>query len=222
MATALRIEISLSPAPRRGAASRFFSLCVLVLAAGLLGVGPAQAATYDDPDWPCIQRQVPEISLGQMWAGPQPEGDWRDDPETVRLAGMLAERRMPIEAVEAAAAAYAGTLDPEARPQKLAQLLAAILSRINRERGEIVEGIGRYARRQTDLAGRVEDRQAELVALEAAPAPDLDRVEELQDTLAWDVRVFRERAQSLAYVCEAPVLLEQRAFAIARLLAGMV
>lgn len=208
---------------RRGRSWASLSILSALAVAAALGAGrPAGAATYEDPDWPCIQRKVPEISLGQMWAGPPLEGNWRDDPEVVRLAEMFAERRMPLEAVEAAAAAYAATLDLEARPQKLAQLFAAVLSRINRERGEIVSGIGRYAHKQTDLAQRVEAEQAELRALEAAPEPDLDRVEELQDTLAWDVRVFRERAQSLTYVCESPVLLEQRAFAIARLLAEMI
>jgi hypothetical protein len=53
-----------------------------------------------------------------------------------------------------------------------------------------------------------------------AEPKDFDRIEELEDTLAWETRIFRDRAQSLTYVCETPVLLEQRAFAIARLIAA--
>ena len=51
---------------------------------------------------------------------------------------------------------------------------------------------------------------------------DWDRIEELQDALAWDIRVYKERAQALTFVCETPVLLEQRAFAIARTLAELM
>ena len=94
----------------------------------------------------------------------------------------------------------------------------------NRERGEIIEGIGRYAHRQKDLSVRVDGMQQELARLEKAPEDerDMDRIEELQDELAWEARVFKERAQSLSYVCEAPVLIERRAFEIARTLAGLV
>ncbi len=196
-------------------------LLALALAAGL-GAGDLRAAGSDDPDWPCIQRKVPEISLGQMWGGVPPTADWRDDPELVRLAARLAERRNPLEAVETEAAAYAATLPPEARAEKLAQLFAAILHHVNLERGAVVTGIGRYAHKQADLAARVEAQQVELVDLRRAPAPDQGRIEELEDRLAWDVRVFKERSQSLTYVCESPVLLEARAFEIARRLAAML
>ena len=32
----------------------------------------------------------------------------------------------------------------------------------------------------------------------------------------WDVRIYDDRRGSLSYLCEQPVLLEQRAFALAR------
>jgi hypothetical protein len=32
----------------------------------------------------------------------------------------------------------------------------------------------------------------------------------------WDRRIFEDRSQALAYVCEAPVILEQRLFEIAQ------
>lgn len=33
----------------------------------LLGAAPGRAADAADPDWPCIQRRVPHLSLGQVW-----------------------------------------------------------------------------------------------------------------------------------------------------------
>jgi hypothetical protein len=194
-------------------------LCILALS---FGAGSAAAATYDDPDWPCIQRKVDTLSIAQMWAGPPPEGNWRDDAAARALAARIAPRRTPVEEVEALVTEFAAGLDPAERPERLARVFAAVLHAIEAERGQIITGIGRYARKQADLSARVADKQEELVALKAEAVTDLDRVEELEDTLAWDVRVFRERAQSLTYVCETPVLLEQRAFAIGRLLAAAI
>ena len=97
-----------------------------------------------------------------------------------------------------------------------------MLERINRERGAIISGIGRYARSQAALSDRVEREQLELTRLESEPDTDADRLEELRTTLAWDTRIFRERALSLTYVCETPVLLERRAFDLGRALAVVV
>ncbi len=35
----------------------------------------------------------------------------------------------------------------------------------------------------------------------------------------WDLRLYEDRSDSLAYLCEQPVVLEQRAFALARAIA---
>jgi len=112
---------------------------------------------------------------------------------------------------------------PEAkRGEKSGQLFNSVHDMLHRERQQVTACIGRYARAQAKLSEEVEELQNELVALDAAEEKDLDRIEELEDALAWETRVYRERAQSLQYVCESPVLLEQRAFAIARLIAGML
>ena len=33
----------------------------------------AGAADFSDPDWPCIQRKQPHLSLAQVWSGPVPD-----------------------------------------------------------------------------------------------------------------------------------------------------
>lgn len=180
----------------------------------------AAAQPIEDPDWPCIQRKVPELSVGQMWAEPLPPDNWRDDDAARDVAARIAPRRIDMPEVEETAAAYAATLPPEERAEKLATVFAAVLSRINAERGQVIGGISRYAHHQTDLARRISEREDELAKLHAIPEDqrDLDKLEELQDAQTWDTRIYRDRAQSLTYVCETPVLLEQRAFAIARTL----
>src|SRR5690554_4851976 len=97
------------------------------LALALIVAAPAPAAEFDDPEWPCIQRTVPSLSIGQMWSGPMPEGDWRDTPEIGVLARVLAPRRMPLDEVEARGAEFAAGLDEAARAEGLSELFAAIL-----------------------------------------------------------------------------------------------
>ena len=43
----------------------------------------------------------------------------------------------------------------------------------------------------------------------------MDAVEEELD---WRIRIFEERDRSLTYVCESPVLLERRAYALAQMI----
>jgi hypothetical protein len=192
------------------------------LAAALAIAGPVMGQKHPDPDWPCVQRKVPELAVAQMWGGPPPDDAWQDDDALGELARSLAPRRVPVEEAAAAAAEQVAGLPPEARAKRLADLFAAVLDRINAERGAVIAGIGRFARHQAQDADRVGALQQELVDLEAAPAAERDeaRVAALREQLVWETRVYRERAQSLTYVCETPVILEQRAFALGRAIAA--
>lgn len=188
----------------------------------VLCAGPATAANVGDPDWPCVQPKVPELAAAQMWPAPIREGEPAEAAEIDRLARQIAQRRVSVDEATAAAAAFVEGEEGAAREARLGQLYAAVLEQINRERGAIISGIGRYARHQAALSDRVEEEQLELAELEGGAEADPGRAEELRQKLAWDTRIFRERAQSLTYVCETPVLLERRAFALARALAGLI
>ena len=189
-----------------------------------LGIGTA-AAQPVEPDWPCVQRKVAHLSVGQMWTGPIPEdkGRWREDPDLAARAAEIAARRTPLDAAEALIADVAAA-DGRSRAERLTDLFMGAFTLIDRERADIVEGVTRYARKQEALSERLAARRAEIAALEAETAADdadaLDRLDEHRDALAWDVRVFDERRRSLGYVCESPVILEQRAFALARMVAA--
>ncbi len=193
---------------------------IALLAAGLLTlVGPAVAATSADPDWPCVQRKVPEISAGMVWAGPPVEEltrSWKDDAEVSQLAGTLAARRTEIEAAKTAVAEFAAGLGAE-RNERLTLLFGATLDIVNRERASIISGIGRYTRKQRALAEKISGVDRELKAL---PAGEKQKREELEQQRLWDTRIYEERERSLTYICEQPVLLEQRIFTLAREIMG--
>lgn len=195
----------------------------LALGVVLASTSFAAAADFSDPDWPCIQRKVPHLSVGQMWSGPPIDEaaltGWRKLPAVSRLAPALAIRRTSLEEAEALIADFADAqADGEggqSKAERLTALFAGTFALINDKRSTIIAGIARYAHKQEDLAAKIEAKRDALSELKAAAEPDLDKIEELQDGLDWDTRIYRDRAQSLTYVCETPVILERRAFSLA-------
>lgn len=203
-------------AGRYGQAAVALALCCWI------GTTAAWAAS-EDPDWPCIQRKVPQISAGMVWAGPpidQADDTWRKDETIHDLVAKVAARTTDIEDAKSAIGAYAAGLGAD-KNSKLTALFAGALATINAERDSIIAGIARYARRQKALARKIEDATAEFNRLPAdGGEADRNRREELAEEIRWDTRIFQEREQSLKYVCEQPVLLEQRAFALGREVMG--
>jgi hypothetical protein len=192
----------------------------LALAALLL---PGLAAAQD-PDWPCVQRLVPELAMGQMWAGPPPaEEAWQADPEIAPLALELARLGTPVGAASARAAAFAAAQPAERRPGRLALLFEATLEIINGERASLIDGIKRYARGQRALAERIAVAGSALEGLppgpDVVPPPELAPIKQQRD---WDIRIFEDRQKSLKYLCDQPVMLEQRAFALGRALGELL
>ena len=178
------------------------------------------AAKPDHGDWPCIQRKVPTISAGVVWAGPPIEDlktDWRRDATISRLAGSVARRAVPLDEAKRAITQFVEGLGSD-KNEKLTMLFAGALKVINNERSSIMNGIARYSRRQAALAEKIERMTAELGGLDSTTeGEDLEaKREELRTQILWDTRIFVEREKSLVYICEQPVLLEQRIFSLGR------
>lgn len=184
-------------------------LLSLVLAA------PVHAAGPTDPDWPCVQRRQPHLSMAQVWGGPVPDAAalaLAKTPEIEEVARVIAARRTTMPDAEAAIAAFAAEHDADG----LVALFAAAFDQINQARDRVMAGITRYAHKQEALDGHIEAMRHEFAALQTATDKDFDRMDALETDLDWSTRIFQDRQQSLTYVCETPVILEQRAFALGR------
>ena len=201
--------------------ARAWTLTSLLAAALLCLPVEARAASSEDPDWPCVQRKVPEVSAGMVWAGPPVEelqGDWRQDAEVSALAARIAARSTDIEAAKAEIADFASGLTAE-KNRRLTLLFAGALDSINQERASIISGIARFTRKQRKLADKIGRLASEI---KAAPAEDTAKREELEQQRLWDTRIYEDRERSLVFICEQPVLLEQRIFALSREIMGQL
>lgn len=199
--------------------SRYVPLIAML--AALSAIPTALAAANADPDWPCIQRKVPEISIGQVWNGdelPETAKQWDRDPRVSDLAAELVKRSNPIENARKQVSDYAATLPKEQVHEKLEQLFMGVFDKINIERGQIISGIARYAEKQRQLAADVRKKAAEIDRMRAAADTDQAELARHDQQLTWETRIFEERVQSLTYVCEVPTLIEQRLYSISKII----
>lgn len=195
-----------------------------VFAALATCLAPGAASAFGDENWPCVQRKVEHLSWGQMWTGPAlPEVTrWRQDKEMSRLVPLLTARAIDLDALAADIGAVKAT-ETESRDERLTRLFASAFSEIDQERYRIVGGISGFAEKQRRLSEQIDKKREDLIVLEArAKETDdndaWDAFEELEDQVFWDTRIYQDRQRSITYICESPVLLEKRAFAIARMI----
>ncbi|HEY2530684.1 MAG TPA: hypothetical protein VGJ20_22585 [Xanthobacteraceae bacterium] len=170
------------------------------------------------PDWPCVQPKVPELSVAAMWDGPSIAdvgSSWQDDPKVKDLVARIAARRTPLDAAQKAIADFLAA-NPDDKQQKAKAIFAGVFDTLSSERNEVMDGLERVSRKETDLADKIRSDVAELRALEDKPDADQAKIKELASEVEWSTRIFEDRRKTIRYVCEVPTTLEQRVFALAR------
>jgi hypothetical protein len=180
-------------------------------------------------DWPCQQILVHNISVPAVWAGPSIEGiDWQSDSKLVDLIDKIAPRRLSLEEAQQDITEFAKTLGAD-KNAKLTALFAGLFHKLDQERVQLIDGLDRFGHKQKELGDKLRVETAELHAEQdkegAAPLPDLKDQSNptsapgpgasILEKLQWDLRIFQDRHKAVSFVCESPVLIEQRLFALA-------
>jgi hypothetical protein len=198
----------------------------IITAAFLLSVTSVSAQTpprgRDQGDWPCRQVKVANIALASVWSGPPIEPtaqDWRGDPALAALVKRLSERRTPLDEAQSAITDYAKSLGTDKKAQ-LTLLMAGLFERLNSERADVIAGLERYGHKQKGMAERVRSEIEALNSAQSEANADQQKLADLASRVQWDTRLFEDRRRALTYVCEAPVLIEQRLGALARTIAA--
>jgi len=193
-------------------------VCLLLVGAGLSELCLAADPRY--PDWPCAQAKVPEISLAAVWAGP-PLDDvadkWKDDAKVSALVPRLAARRTPLDEAQKAITEFLS--DSAIQKSEAGKLLfAGLFDTLNAQRSSVMNGLERVTRKQREAADKIRTDTLALQALQHAPTPDQAKIDELGNQLVWETRIFEDRRRVIKFVCEVPTAIDQRLFALGRVI----
>ncbi|WP_428488917.1 hypothetical protein [Rhodopila sp.] len=191
-----------------------------IVAVGLLASVPclAQPPGARDPDWPCQQIKVPELSIAAVWSGPAIDTGgtaWKDDPAVADLVEKLAPRREPIEHAQGLVHDFAQHAGDQKQP-RLLLVLAGLFDVLGQERDSVMAGLDRFGGRQKELAAELRADNEKLRALQTASTSDPNAVQQMTQKVTWEAEVFQDRRQALSYACDVPGKIEQRLFSLAR------
>jgi hypothetical protein len=179
-----------------------------------------RAADPRYPDWPCTQVKVPEVSLAAVWAGPpldDAETKWKDDARVSALVAKLAARKTPLDEAEKSVKEFlAGSAADKTANAKL--LFAGLFDTLNAQRSSVMGGLERVTRKQREAADKIRADTLELQALQGATARDDTKVDALSNQLIWETRIFEDRRKVVRFVCEVPTTIDQRLFALGRVI----
>ena len=195
----------------------------MLLAVALTGWTAAAMAAPPptDPDWPCFQRLVPQLTPGTYWAGPPApaEADWHKDKAVADVVAQAAPRSVSITDGVAALDAFAAGLPPDARAASLAETFAGLVDETNRQRDEVVERIKELVRRQRAVAAIVQQISESLSAIPPdATGEQAAQRDDIIQRRALVIRGFEDVQRTIRYACDVPVQLEARLGAYARAL----
>lgn len=182
--------------------------------------GPGVAADPRYPDWPCAQAKVPEVSLAAVWAGPALDDvadKWKDDTDVSALVERLAARRTPLDEAETLISGFL-TGDASSKAARGKLLFAGLFETLNAQRSSVMNGLERVTRKQREAAEAIRADAIALQSLQGAPTPDQGKVDQLGNQLTWSTRIFEDRRQVIRFVCEVPVAIDQRLFALGRII----
>jgi hypothetical protein len=193
---------------------------VLLLACVLAALSSPVRADPRFPDWPCVQPKVTELSAASMWNGPSIDDvgtTWQDDDKIKDLVAQVSARRTPLDAAQKAIAEFVVGTTAE-KQQKAKLVFAGVFDTLSSERNEVMDGLERTSRNELELAAKIKSDVADLRGLEDKPDSDQSKVKDLANEVEWSTRIFEDRRKTIRYVCEVPSTIEQRLFALARMI----
>jgi len=188
----------------------------------LVASGAAAAAAGPDPDWPCQQPLVTQVSAAMIWTGPPIDniGDWRNEPAVAALVERIAPRNVSTKDGQAAIEAFLHDLRGD-RKHLITLAFAGLLDETNDQRSEVIDRIRDFAERQrnlSDLVNKLSVQMGELPPAEQTnPSPEH---KDLVDRWTFTTQAYTQMQQTMRYACEIPGQIDSRLGTYARALAA--
>ncbi|MBT4769158.1 MAG: hypothetical protein HOO00_01340 [Rhodospirillaceae bacterium] len=190
----------------------FLRLGFLAVIAAIFTMPASAAEEFNEKDWPCAQRLVPELMLSTVWEGPSLEGHdkwWQDEAVSVTV-GELTDPTLTeaesTEIVDKFVETYKGD-----KNDALLSVFSGVFEKSGYERRKQLKGILKYVNQQRGITKEIARISKEMrKRRKEGMTSEMEEMKLLTQTLEWNTRVYDERDKLTVYLCEEPVLLEQR------------
>lgn len=211
----MKIPLSIRTVDTIGYACRCLAAALVSVIVAIPLIAPVQVQAQEiDPEWPCIQRLIVEVSPAVMWPIPIEESmqdSWKKNKQMRVLSERLGDLETFSDEERNLIAEFANGVAEDQREPELSALVSGIVTVTNRVRRDYIRGIKRYTRQQIAIAQQIEDSLNRLSVLEDDPSDaSVNEQTEITETLRWHERVYDQREQAIRLLCEQPVELEQQ------------
>lgn len=170
--------------------------------------------------WPCDQVYNYKLNLEALWQGPDVSKNiknwWKDD-EVIDVVSKLSNPILTesdgIKIIEEFAKEYSyfGLIPKDTQKEKLLNTFAGLYQKASDKRRRQYEGIVKFVDRQDKIRKTIGTASKKLRELKKQGFNEKNQeVIKFSSQMKWNTRVFDQRTKLTEFICEEPVLLEQR------------
>ena len=163
-----------------------------------------------DPDWPCIQVYIEELSWGSIWTGPPLDDNsskWSDDEELNLFTKKLMNRRTKETEGIKELNVY---IKKNKSPEKLTKLFHGLFDRTNDVWKKRNTKLLSFGKRQRLTSEKISSKLAQIKELSKDFDNNKEEIEKLEQEQFWDIRRFEDRRALSDSLCEQPRFYEKR------------
>ena len=163
-----------------------------------------------DPNWPCIQVLIEELSWGSIWTGPvldESSSKWADDEEINSLAKKLMIRKTKEEDGIIELKKY---IKKNNSKEELTKLFHALFDTTNVIWKKRVGKLLSFGKRQKLTSEMISAKLQKIKDLSKDFENNKEEIEKLEQEQFWDIRRFEDRRALSDSLCEQPRFFEKR------------
>ena len=163
-----------------------------------------------NPDWPCIQVLIEELSWGSIWTGPpldENSSKWIDDENLSALAKKLMNRKTKENEGIGELKKY---IKKNNSPNQLTKLFHALFDTTNEIWRKRTEKLLNFGKRQRLTSEKISVKLEKIKQLSKDPDLNKDEIQKLEQEKFWDIRRFEDRRNLSDSLCEQPRFYEKR------------
>ena len=163
-----------------------------------------------NPDWPCIQVYIEELSWGSIWTGPpldENSSKWINDEKLSSLAEKIMKRNTKEKEGIEELKKY---IKKNNSPDQLTKLFHALFDTTNNIWKKRNIKLLNFGKRQRLTSEKISTKLGKIKKLFKDYESNKDEIQKLEQENFWDVRRFEDRRALSDSLCDQPRFYEKR------------